>query len=204
MLVLLTKYRTLIGIGLVAAILIGCGILYVRQTAKDPITVSQPDAAEQSGSTDQTASSEATAAIVTVMVDVEGAVQQPGVYELPSGSRIEDAITAAGGLTAEADLERFGLSRAARVTDEQLITVPRQGEVLGVADESTATVTSSSVGCISINTASQDALESLTGIGAARAAKIISNRPYSSPEELVSKKAIPQSTFDGIRADICL
>lgn len=147
-----------------------------------------------------------------MIVEVSGAVQNANVYELESGSRIEDAISAAGGLTSEADrnwIERY-LNRAALVSDGQKIYIPSTSEQmegqsdnnLG-GDESASNVLSiQNGGSVNINTATQSQLEDLKGIGPVYAQKIIENRPYSTVEELSSKEIIPKNTFENIKNSI--
>jgi competence protein ComEA len=193
------KYRIAIGAFLVIGIIAGGCVLWWLRTRSVPIRVTQTDDApdqEVVAVDDQS----------TVFVDVEGAVLKPGVYELASDARVEDALQAAGGLTPDADLDRFGLSRAARVSDEQKIYMPRQGETLTAAsntDGSTVAGASTS-NCVNINTASASQLDELDGIGEARVTKIVENRPYAKIEELVDKKVIPQSVFEGIKEQICV
>src|SRR3989344_1871453 len=70
-----------------------------------------------------------------ISVDVEGAVVAPGVYQLPRDSRVEDAITAAGGLSSDADTERIAatINRASKVVDGGKLYFPRQGERQGAS-----------------------------------------------------------------------
>lgn len=128
---------------------------------------------------------------VYLVVDVAGAVVFPGVYKLSEGARVEDALMAAGGLGEKADrtfVERY-INRADRVRDGMKIYVPEEG--LDVGRE----VMSGETG-VSINQGSQQELESLWGVGAARAKIIMENRPYGAIEELVSKAGLPQSIID--------
>ena len=113
-----------------------------------------------------------------VYVDVDGAVVRPGVYRLKDGARVSQAIDAAGGLTAEADVT--GLNRASKITDGQKIYVPTVGEqqtaaAVGGAESSASTTpgTGSSSGLVNINTASAAELQTLSGIGPSMAQSII-------------------------------
>src|SRR3989344_2629295 len=119
-------------------------------------------------------------------VDVAGAVNVPGVYQLALGSRVEDGITVAGGLSNDADIEFIeqSLNRAAIVKDGAKIYVPKKGKVKG--QDSATSYNSSSLSrrpdgssyneLVSINRSSQSELEALPGIGPVTAQKIISNR----------------------------
>lgn len=131
-----------------------------------------------------------------VIVHVDGAVAAPGVYKLAGGSRVGDAIAAAGGLTSEADQTRINL--AAKVSDGQKIYIPKTGESVsqGVGG-SVSQIAGESV--ININTASESELDKLPGIGPVTAGKIIASRPYNAPEDLKTKKVVSASLFEKIR-----
>lgn len=136
----------------------------------------------------------------TIWVDLAGAVMQPGVYELPSGSRFKDLLAQAGGLAAGADREwvEKNLNLAQKLEDAQKVYIPSQMETEGeVAGEETAVS-----GKININTASASELDTLWGIGEARAKAIIDSRPYSSVNELQTKKVIPSNVFERIKDEI--
>jgi len=129
-----------------------------------------------------------------------GAVMQPGVYELPSASRLKDLLARAGGLSASADREWIekNLNLAQKLEDAQKVYIPSQMETEGeVAGEETVVS-----GKININTASASELDTLWGIGEARAKAIIDNRPYSSVDELQTKKVIPSNVFERIKDEI--
>lgn len=139
-----------------------------------------------------------TPAPAPVRVHVAGAVLQPGVYELPHGSIVLDAIEAAGGAAAEADLERVNL--AVELRDQQQVYLPRRGEanhpppVSGGGAESPL---------ININTAPSAELETLPRIGPATALKIIAyreaNGPFETIEEIQDVPGIGPATFEGIK-----
>lgn len=142
-----------------------------------------------------------------IIVDVAGAVEQPGVYALPEGTRVEDALVKAGGFTTEADtayITKF-INRAQVLTDGAKVYIPAlgetesldsqavfqpasQGEVIGLV--------SSEPGRINVNAATQAELETLWGIGAARAEAIMAHRPFATLDELKTKANIPQNVLD--------
>jgi len=146
-----------------------------------------------------------------VVVEVSGAVKNPGVYKLPVESRVEDAIVAAGGLTQNLDISSFErvINRAAKVTDGQKIFIPIQqletqsaknssGEY-GVNNAENANNTlgvTSESNPVNINTASAKTLESLWGIGPVTAQNIIEQRPYSTVEELLTKKVLKSNVYE--------
>lgn len=141
-----------------------------------------------------------------LFVDVEGAVFRPGVYELVEGSRIQDALIAAGGMSAEADREMVSkkLNLASKVVDGGKIYVPSLAEasagepVFGAGG--TAEVAGIEVGgLVDINSASESELDGLSGVGPVTAKKIIDGRPYQTVEELVSKKIVGEKVFGNIK-----
>lgn len=139
----------------------------------------------------------------TLFVDLEGAVEKPGLYELPSDSRINDLLVAGGGLSAKADREwvEKNLNLALKLADGAKIYIPREGERL--EEEGKVTGSSAAIaGKININTASASVLDTLWGIGEARAKAIIENRPYQSIEELKTKKIIPSNVYERIKGEI--
>lgn len=142
-----------------------------------------------------------------IVVEVSGAVLTPGVYKLPSGSRINDAIVAAGGLSEDADrswVEKT-INKAAKVLDGQKIYIKEIGSQKTDTGNGTGNIAEPAEnGLININSASQKELESLSGIGPVYASNIIEHRPYSTIEELVSRKVIGQSVFAKIKDKISI
>lgn len=144
-----------------------------------------------------------------ILIHVSGAVSQPGVYTLSAGSRVLDAIQAAGGLLPEADQRNLNL--AALVEDGSRVQVPSLPPVLpsAAAGESRSAIIpteapqAQSVYPININTATQADLESLPGIGPVTAAKIIEyrekNGPFKTIEELMDVPGIGPKTFEELK-----
>ena len=138
-----------------------------------------------------------------VKVDVSGAVVNPGVYSLPSDSRMEDALKAAGGVTQSADPAYLtkNINLAQKLSDGIKIYVPQVAEqtpeAASVMGENVADMGQNIL--ININSASAVELDKLPGVGPARAQKIIDARPYSGIEELVTKKAVTGSVYDEIK-----
>lgn len=147
-----------------------------------------------------------------VYVDVDGAVVRPGVYRLKDGSRVSQAIDAAGGLTAEADVT--GLNRASKITDGQKIYVPTVGEqqaaaAVGGADSAAvASGAGSSSGLVNINTASAAELQTLSGIGPSMAQSIIDERTqngaFASVDDLMRVSGIGEKKLAKIKDCICV
>ena len=134
-----------------------------------------------------------------VTVDVAGAVEKPGVYKMPSGSRIGDALVSAGGLSAQADREWVArtLNLAEPVKDGGKVYIPEKSQIIN--SQMANGEQGKSTNLININTASVGELDSLPEIGEARAKAIIANRPYGSSAELVSKAKIPASVYAKIK-----
>ena len=127
-----------------------------------------------------------------LVVDIGGEVVRPGVYKLPVGSRIEDALRVAEGLTVGADtnyIEKY-LNRAAKVSDGQKLYIPSKS-ASSVQDNR-----------ININSASQGELEGLPGIGPVTAGKIMAGRPYQNISELVGRKIVGTKVFEQIKDQI--
>ncbi len=131
----------------------------------------------------------------TVVVDLQGAVARPGVYRLPAGTRIADALAAAGGLLPEA--EPAALNRAALLRDGARIYAPVRGEqppagALGTDAERV----------IDLNRASAPELTGLPGIGPSTADRIIRSRqkaPFRSVEELQLRGLVSPRVLADIR-----
>jgi competence protein ComEA len=109
-----------------------------------------------------------------VVVDVEGAVRRPGLVRLPSGSRVADAVTHAGGTTRLADRDSVNL--AAPVSDGQQVLVPRRGAVAVAGGAPSAAGGTPASGPISLSSASAEQLDTLPGVGPVTAQKIVDFR----------------------------
>jgi competence protein ComEA len=136
-----------------------------------------------------------------ISVDVSGAVSMPGVYKLKEGDRVEEAISASGGFSDQANKEYIAksLNMAAKLADGAKIYVPFIGDHTPSSAGISGVAGVSSQAQININTASQSELESLSGVGPVTASKIISGRPYQSPDELLSKKVVGKATYEKIK-----
>jgi competence protein ComEA len=108
-----------------------------------------------------------------LVIDVAGAVRRPGLYRLRSGSRIDDAIAAAGGVTDKAQLDAVNL--AAPIADGEQVVVPGPGAV-GAATASPPAAGSAPSAPLDLNTATAEQLDSLPGIGPVTAQKILDYR----------------------------
>ena len=134
-----------------------------------------------------------------LVVDVEGAVRRPGIIQLPLGSRLADAIEAAGGYGPDADLKAAAVqvNLAAVVHDGQQIVVPAIG-----APAASSGIGGSASGLVNLNSASASALDALPGIGPVTVQKIVAARtekPFGSVDELVTRKVLTKAQLDKIR-----
>ncbi len=139
-----------------------------------------------------------------IVVDVAGAVVTPGVYHLAPGSRINDAIDAAGGFSARVDAGRVAaaLNLAAPLTDGQQVRVPSRDDAAGQAGGEPAASNGSSGALINLNTATESELESLPGIGPVTAGKIIEARGqarFRTVDELRERGLVGEKTFETIK-----
>jgi competence protein ComEA len=132
-----------------------------------------------------------------VVVDVTGAVQRPGVYRLPMGSRVNDAVARAGGPAPGAELE--AINRAAKLADGQQVVVPESAPGGGGA-----VAAGGEEGPISLGTATAEQLEEIDGIGPVTAGDIIAFRDehggLSSVDQLDQVPGIGPATMESLRA----
>ncbi|HTC86215.1 MAG TPA: helix-hairpin-helix domain-containing protein [Candidatus Acidoferrum sp.] len=148
-------------------------------------------------------------------VEVNGAVLHPGVYRLPSGSRVADAVAAAGGYSPRVDASRADrtLNLARVVADGDQVRVPSRddpsdgpGSSLGSGAPGGALGSGGSTGAagpLDLNTATPEQLDGLPGIGPVTAAKIVASRqnsPFKAVAELQTRKLVGPSTFEKLRA----
>lgn len=141
-----------------------------------------------------------------VVVDVSGAVVRPGLYTLPAGARVADAIEAAGGFGPRVDAAgaEQALNLAETITDGSKIRVPSRDDAAatGVAGGGAGGSGGTAGGLVNVNTASASELDGLPGVGPATAAKIIAAReeqPFASVEDLKARKVVGAATFDKLR-----
>jgi competence protein ComEA len=134
-----------------------------------------------------------------VRVSVQGAVVSPGIYRLPAGSIVQDAILAAGGVLPQADASRINL--AALLSDGQEIRVPLRTPT--AQPGATSSTTDPTHKKINLNTATLAELDSLPGIGPVLAQRIIDYReehgPFQSVDELLNVKGIGSELLEKIR-----
>ena len=175
-------------------------------------------AGEQGESGLDAAADEAVASFIKV--HVAGCVRTPGVYELSSESRVQDAVDAAGGLNAKAAGSAVNLAR--KLVDGEQVYIPSKKEAsgnaggvslgegvsAGTASASSQGFSGSSSGLININTADLAALEELPGVGPATAQAIVEEReangPFASPEDIQRVSGIGEKKYQSMKDLICV
>ncbi|HEL1740507.1 helix-hairpin-helix domain-containing protein [Streptococcus suis] len=180
---------------------------------------SQPAKSDQTGLTDfpqteQTSNSselvEETSTEVSeepsqLVVDVKGAVTEPGLYTLEADARVNDAVDAAGGLTSQADPKSINLAQ--KLSDEAVVYVASKDENISVVASTTASSAMSqeekNTDLVNLNTATEADLQTISGIGAKRAADIIAYREtnggFKSVDDLNNVSGIGDKTMESIR-----
>jgi competence protein ComEA len=183
---------------LVNLIVTGLAVVWLRWPAPGGVEVLVPTSAPPPPST-------TTPTPALVVIYVSGAVVRPDVYALAEGSRVKQAVEAAGGFTANADRDRVNL--AAGLADGEQLYVPRVGEAVPAtvaAPRPTPRAQSTGpAGPVNINTASLVELDTLPGIGPALAQRIIDDRtangPFQSPEDIKRVHGIGDALYEQIK-----
>ena len=137
-----------------------------------------------------------------ITVDVKGAVKAPGIYDLPVGSRVNDAVQKAGGLTEQADGKSLNLAQ--KISDEALVYVPTKGEESASQQAGSGTASSTSKEKkVNLNKASLEELKQVKGLGGKRAQDIIDHREangkFKSIDELKKVSGIGAKTIEKLK-----
>lgn len=184
----LDKEKILIGIIIFLLVVIIGGVGYLQAQKVDSGLALTPSERDNPTDKDQKIDE-------YIYVHVSGQVISPGVYKLPKGARVHQAIDLAGGPTLEGDLQKLNLAQM--VSDGQKITVP------SVHEEVITEPNQQINGKININAASKESLETLPGIGPAKAIAIISyreqNGPFGKIEDIQKVSGIGPATFNQIK-----
>jgi competence protein ComEA len=170
--------------------------------AEDQLPFAATSTSSASGSVDATSPPSSTTIATSTVVYVAGAVAAPGVYTLGAGARVTDAVAAAGGADADADLGVVNL--AAVVIDGERIYVPKIGETVPAVVAGTPIVDDTRpAGPVNVNSASADQLDVLPGVGPTTAAAIVAHRdqhgPFQSVEQLGEVRGIGPAKLDALR-----
>ncbi len=177
-------------VGLLAGLLLSAAVFLVARAPRgEGVTLRPPPTAEP------------------FQVHIAGAVVRPGVYDLPEGARVLDAVEAAGGFVAEADKNAVNL--AARIEDAQKLDIPFVAGFEPEAEQGFVVVSEGTPSSllegdpVDINNASQAELEGLPGIGPSLAERIIAyreeNGPFAQIEDIVNVSGIGSATYEEIK-----
>lgn len=175
--------------------LVGVGYFAWNAVTTPGVTIEQEDAIEVSTEEESAAS---------IYVHVTGAVVNPGMYELSQGSRVQDAITAAGGFSEDAFDQSINLAR--ELTDGEQIVVGSTADQSTTTTESGTQSAATATGEVNINLADAETLMTLDGIGEATAAKIIAyrdaNGSFATIEEIKEVPGIGDKKYEAIKDSI--
>lgn len=141
-----------------------------------------------------------------IVIDIKGAVKQPGVYSMNEGERVIDAIERAGGLLPDAEENQINL--AGLLKDEMVIYVAKEGEELTQPVMQSVTINGNEDGKVRINSATAEDLQKLQGIGPSKASAIIAYRdehgPFKTVEDLLQVSGIGEKTLENMKDEIVI
>lgn len=208
--VILRTVGTLFTVFRMPAVLLGGSIVFLAVSLFLLYRSSRPQTPISYSIASDVSVSATTPSVQTVVIDIAGGVLHPGVYTLPKGSRIDDAIIVSGGFSDDADRPAIeqSVNRAAELVDSTKIYIPvvrgDEAENTTLGQQKPVVAIPAQGGRIPINSASQALLEELDGVGPATAKKIIAGRPFTTLDELVARKIISASVFETIKEEITL
>ena len=201
------EYKIIIicaGLGLVLG-----GFFLLKPVAQTPakesnlqteVTTVSKDSASEKEEKSQKSETEEVVEKDLITVDVKGAVKSPGIYDLPVGSRINDAVQKAGGLTDNADSKSINLAQ--RISDEALVYVPTKEEATSQEAHSNASNTKENKK-VNLNKASLEELKQVKGLGGKRAQDIIDHREtngkFKSVDDLKKVSGIGAKTVEKLK-----
>ncbi|MBY4986691.1 helix-hairpin-helix domain-containing protein [Streptococcus suis] len=204
---MLKEYKWQIALPAAAGLLLTTFLIFSQPAKSDQTGLTDFPQTEQTLSSQEqtdgssTASSEEPSQLV---VDVKGAVAKPGLYTLAAGARVNDAVKAAGGLTSQSDPKSINLAQ--KLSDEAVVYVASKDENISVVASTTASPAMSQEGNeskVNLNTATEADLQTISGIGAKRAADIVAYREanggFKSVDDLNNVSGIGDKTMESIR-----
>ncbi|MFH6616453.1 helix-hairpin-helix domain-containing protein [Streptococcus suis] len=205
---MLKEYKWQIALPAAAGLLLTTFLIFSQPAKSDQTGLTDFPQTEQTLSNQEqtdgssTASSEEPSQLV---VDIKGAVAKPGLYTLEANARVNDAVEAAGGLTSQADPKSINLAQ--KLSDEAVVYVASKDENISVVASTTASSAMSqeekNTSLVNLNTATEADLQTISGIGAKRAADIIAYREangrFKSVDDLNNVSGIGDKTMESIR-----
>ncbi|HEM3661009.1 TPA: helix-hairpin-helix domain-containing protein [Streptococcus suis] len=204
---MLKEYKWQIALPAAAGLLLTTFLIFSQPAKSDQTGLTDFPQLEQTSSSSESVeetSTEASKESSQLVVDVKGAVAKPGLYTLEEGSRVNDAVKAAGGLTSQADPKSINLAQ--KLSDEAVVYVANKDENISIVASTTASSAISPEGNeskVSLNTATEADLQTISGIGAKRAADIIAYREanggFKSVDDLNNVSGIGDKTMESIR-----
>ncbi|HEL2591681.1 TPA: helix-hairpin-helix domain-containing protein [Streptococcus suis] len=205
---MLKEYKWQIALPAVAGLLMAMFLIFSQSAKSDQTGLTDfPQLEQTSSSSDlvEETSTEASEEPTQLVVDVKGAVAKPGLYTLEADARVNDAVEAAGGLTSQADPKSINLAQ--KLSDEAVVYVASKDENISVVTSTTASSAMSqeekNTNLVNLNTATEADLQTISGIGAKRAADIIAYREanggFKSVDDLNNVSGIGDKTMESIR-----
>ncbi|HFI0119920.1 TPA: helix-hairpin-helix domain-containing protein [Streptococcus suis] len=204
---MLKEYKWQIALPAAAGLLLTTFLLFSQPAKSDQTGLTEFPQTEQTSSSSELVeenSTEESEEPSQLVVDVKGAVAKPGLYTLAAGARVNDAVKAAGGLTSQADPKSINLAQ--KLSDEAVVYVASKDENISVVASTAASSAMSQEGNeskVNLNTATEADLQTISGIGAKRAADIIAyreaNGSFKSVDDLNNVSGIGDKTMESIR-----
>lgn len=217
------RYRYWVGSALLGLFLLLMGIFFLHPKQSnlpaEPVTAGGKTASSATKAVGQPAAKRSDQAVKTaIKVDVKGAVQHPGLYQVEAGARLADAVQKAGGFQSPNSQQRVNLAQS--LEDGMVIYIAKEheehdpaitnagslpGKETGKGGKKSKTASASSR--VSLNHASQSELEQLSGVGPKKAEEIISYReehPFQSVDELKTVSGIGPKRFEQLKEEVAL
>ena len=195
----------------VAVAFVAGGIYFFSQQGEDPADTEDIFSVTAKEAEMEQSVNESAAEPEIIKVDVKGAVKSPGIFTAQAGDRVIDLISAAGSFTEKADTDKVNFAQI--IEDQMVIYVPEIGEEdkgnlenIQVGTSGDAVTKGTSGGLVNLNTATQEDLQTLTGIGPSKANAILEYREtagkFKEVDELKQVTGIGDKTFERLRDSI--
>ncbi|MCO8242327.1 helix-hairpin-helix domain-containing protein [Streptococcus suis] len=205
---MLKEYKWQIALPAVAGLLLTTFLIFSQPAKSDQTGLPDFPQTEQTSNSSELVeetSTEVSKEPSQLVVDVKGAVAKPGLYTLEADARVNDAVDAAGGLTSQADPKSINLAQ--KLSDEAVVYVASKDENISVVASTTTSSAMSqeekNTSLVNLNTATEADMQTISGIGAKRAADIIAYREangrFKSVDDLNNVSGIGDKTMESIR-----